>query len=309
MEEYNHIWDQVDKYKKKDNDLNFLQINSKQCSNCNIKNLHTLECELICHDCGLVIDSYKLIGGEYISTEIPTKYTPHNANNNTIQRLQQWTMYSNEEKSQYKLKKYTEQLCEKIDIDKTIISIVSNTVIEVMEIIKENDGAKRARVKDGIIIICIQYVSRYLNKNYDSVSLAKKMDLNIKYITKAEKIMLPLLNSNKIKFDKTHFLQTEQPFFFVEQIIQKYNLDIPKNIIIQVREVIDICNKLDILLDHTPQSIGICSFYFILKLNNVDLDIKLFIEIYNISLVTLLKTFNKLENYKPLFAKHNIIPL
>jgi transcription initiation factor TFIIIB Brf1 subunit/transcription initiation factor TFIIB len=218
-------------------------------------------------------------------------------------------MYTNEEKSQYKLKKYTETICEKLGIENHLIPIIANTVCNVMDIIKENEGTKRARVKDGIILSCIHYLSKYLDEKYDSVSLAKKLDLNIKYITKADKIILPLIHNGKLKLDKRSFLQTETPFFYVNQMIDKYNLNVPPVIITQVHRLINLCEEHDLLLDHTPQSVGICCFYYILKLNNIQIDVKIFIEIYNISAVTLFKTHSKLQNYQQLFKKHNIVAI
>ena len=73
--------------------------------------------------------------------------------------------------------------------------------------------------------------------------------------------------------------------------------------------LINICEENDLLLDHTPQSVGICCFYYILKLNNIEIDVKLFIEIYNISAVTLFKTHSKLQQHQLLFKRYNIIAL
>lgn len=313
MDQYTYIWQQLDQLNKENNNENNndninLKISNNICKNCNSTNLSNYDEDLVCNECGFVVDTFKLTGTIY-TTDQANVYVQNNSYNNSINKLQKWMMYNNEEKSQHKLKKYTEELCNKLEIEKLLLPFIFKTVVDVMEIIKENEGTKRARVKDGIIIVCIQYISRNFQKNYDSVSLARKIDLNIKYISKAEKIILPLIHSNKIKFDKANFLQTEHPFFFIDQVISKYNLNIPKDILCQVRHLIDLCSKYDLLLDHTPQSIGICCFYYILRLNNIELDIKLFIEIYKISMVTLLKTYTKLNNYTLLFEKESIIAL
>lgn len=311
MEDFQHIWEQFDKVQSEENEIPTKEKKTDICKNCKSLNIDSYERELICNNCGFVIESFNLIGNTYYFNEtssLSTQSINKNYSKN-ISKLQQWMMYSNEEKNQYKLKNYTQDLCEKLDIDKSIVDIISKTVIDVMEIIKENDGTKRARVKDGIIIVCIQYVSRKFQKNFDTVSLAKKIGLNVKYITKAEKIILPLLHSNKIKFDKTNFLHAEEPFYFIEQVICKYNLNIPKSIIFQLQQTIELCRQHDILLDHTPQSIGICCFYFILKLNNIELDTKMFTSLYNISMVTLLKTYGKLNNYSHFFEKNGIVAL
>jgi transcription initiation factor TFIIIB Brf1 subunit/transcription initiation factor TFIIB len=299
------IWQQFDSVKeqevtvKENTDL-------KCCINCKSKLSYQQDSETICTNCGSVLNKYNYVHS--YQDAIPFRHTSSSKFSN-IQRLQQWTMYTNEEKSQYKLKKYTETICEKLGIENHLIPIIANTVCNVMDIIKENEGTKRARVKDGIILSCIHYLSKYLDEKYDSVSLAKKLDLNIKYITKADKIILPLIHNGKLKLDKRSFLQTETPFFYVNQMIDKYNLNVPPVIITQVHRLINLCEEHDLLLDHTPQSVGICCFYYILKLNNIQIDVKIFIEIYNISAVTLFKTHSKLQNYQQLFKKHNIVAI
>lgn len=301
----NDIWKQFDSVNEESRtqEVN----NNICCPYCKITIEQNIDSDVICKDCGTVLRSYNYVHA--YQDNIPLRRTTTSSKFNNIQRLQQWTMYTNEEKSQYKLKKYTESICEKLGIEAHLVPIVANTVCTVMDIIKENEGTKRARVKDGIILSCIHYISKYLDEKYDSVTLAKQLDLNIKYITKADKIILPLIHNGKLKLDKRSFLQTETPFFYINQMIEKYNLQIPSFIITQVHRLINLCEEHDLLLDHTPQSVGICCFYYILKLNDIQIDVKMFIEIYNISAVTLFKTHSKLQNYQKLFERYNIVPI
>lgn len=298
------IWQQFDSIKEDTDKQEKIEV--AKCINCGSGIVYQQETETICRDCGSILNTYNYVHS--YQDVIPLRHTSSSKFSN-IQRLQQWTMYTNEEKSQYKLKKYTESICEKLGIENHLVPIIANTVCTVMDIIKENEGTKRARVKDGIILSCIHYLSKFLDEKYDSVTLAKKLDLNIKYITKADKIILPLIHNGKLKLDKRSFLQTETPFFYINQMIEKYNLNVPSFIITQVHRLINLCEEHDLLLDHTPQSVGICCFYYILKLNNIQIDVKIFIEIYNISAVTLFKTHSKLQNYQELFAKHNIVAI
>lgn len=308
------IWEQFDSIKNlQETELETVaqtagSTSDSVCRNCGhvCDTRFNTETESCCENCGIILSNHNFVHG--YQEIIPTRHTSSSKFGN-IQRLQQWTMYSNEEKSQYKLKKYTESICEKVGIEAHLVPFVCDTVCNVMDIIKENEGTKRARVKDGIIISCIHYLSKYLDQKYDSVSLAKRLGINIKYITKADKIILPLIHAGKLKFDKRSFLQTETPFFYVNQMIEQYHLQIPEFMITQVHRLINICEENDLLLDHTPQSVGICCFYYILKLNNIQIDVKLFIEIYNISAVTLFKTYSKLQNHQELFKRYNITPI
>ena len=228
-------------------------------------------------------------------------------------KMQEWMMWTNDEKNEYKLNKYTKELCEKLNILECIIGAVCNLVSHIMTAVKNGcDGPKRSRVKDGIIIVCIYYISKNTRSSYSYIELAKKIDLNMKYISKADKLIMELINSNKLQISNEFldkFLKTENPIDYVTRIIEKYNLNINDSIIEQVKSLIEICEDNDILLDHTPLSMGVSCFYYVLNINNIDINIKMFSELYDLSMVTVMKTYNKLKLHTKSFEKLNIICL
>jgi hypothetical protein len=162
----------------------------------------------------------------------------------------------------------------------------------VINIIKKTDGTKRARVKDGIILNCIYYVSK--NKHMQISFLAKKLNLDMKYVTRAEKLIVELINSKKLIFEKS-FLETNSPYTCVNAIIQKKNIKIDVEILQLFKKLINICEENDILLDHTPNAIGVCCLYYIFCLKNINIDAKKMGQLFSLSPVTILKTFNKLN--------------
>jgi len=230
--------------------------------------------------------------------------------NNRLMKMQEWMMWTNEEKNEYKLNKYIKELCEKLQIGESLIDSVCNLVSQVMTAIKNGcDGPKRSRVKDGIIIVCIYYISKGTSNVYSYMDLAKQIDLNMKYISKADKILMELINSHKLNLSKDfmdNFFKTENPIDYVTKIIDKYQLGINENILNQVIELISICEDNDILLDHTPLSVGVSCFYYILDINNIEINVKMFSELYDLSMVTVLKTFNKLKQHTRNFEKLGI---
>jgi transcription initiation factor TFIIIB Brf1 subunit/transcription initiation factor TFIIB len=226
-------------------------------------------------------------------------------NSGKLGKMQQWSMYTNKEKIDYKNANYIKELCEKLNVHHNFIEQIIDFVLKITEAIKEtNDGPKRARVKDGIIIMCIYYITKDTNNtNGNYIDMAKKINLDIKFITKADKLLLELINCNKLKFDKefmNKILYTETPINYVNKIIDKYsNFKQFPGLIDNVSHLINICEEYDILLDHTPIAIGSSCLYFIL--NNIfeqDLNIKIFAEMYNLSIVTIIKTIKKLEKHK-----------
>jgi hypothetical protein len=134
----------------------------------------------------------------------------------------------------------------------------------------------------------------------------------MKYISKADKLIMELISSNKLQLSQAfinNVFKTEEPIDYVTKIIDKYKLEIEKQLLEQVSELITICNDNDILLDHTPLSIGVSCFYYILDINKISINIKIFSELYDLSIVTVMKTFNKLKQYTPYFEKAGITQL
>lgn len=233
---------------------------------------------------------------------IPIRKT---CNSGKLGKMQQWSAYTNKEKIDYKNSNYIKELCEKLNVHSSFIDQIIDLVLKVIDAIKEtNDGPKRARVKDGIIIMCIHYITKNSQTKHGSyIEMSKKINLEMKFITKADKLLLELINCNKLKFDNSFMnkiLYTETPLNCVKIIIDKYpNFKEFPNLINKVETLIDICEEYDILLNHTPTAIGSSCLYFILNnVFNQDLNIKVFAEIYNLSIVTIIKTIKKLENNK-----------
>lgn len=265
-----------------------------------------------CNNCGLMLNDNQEFSS--YSYEEPIQYKScYTGNNTRLKKMQEWMMWTNEEKTEYKLNKYTKELCDKLQIHEQFVDAVCNLVSQVMNAIKSScDGPKRSRVKDGIIIVCIYYISKGSSNVYSYIDLAKKIDLNMKYISKADKVLMELINSNKLNLSSDfmeNFYKTENPIDYVTKIIDKYQLNIHKQILDQVIELINICEDNDILLDHTPLSVGVSCFYYILDINNIEINVKMFSELYDLSMVTVLKTFNKLKLHKANFEQFGILPL
>jgi transcription initiation factor TFIIIB Brf1 subunit/transcription initiation factor TFIIB len=270
-----------------------------QCKYCFSENLHTNYLDLICYDCGLVISSNYVTNCssfETVPEAIPKKKITNY--NNKISKMQDWYMWTNDEKNIYKLKIYVKNLCQRLKISEYLNEQIVNIVTMVMDTIKRNDGTKRARVKDGIIVICIYYVSKDTITPYSYMDMAKRLDLDIKYVTRAERLILELLNSKKLNLSKSVVLDTQKPYDYIINTIKSKNLNIDNQILEHTQSLITICEDNDILLDHTPLSVGVSCFYYILKSNNIDIDLKMFSELYDLSVVTVVKTYNKLKVYE-----------
>jgi transcription initiation factor TFIIIB Brf1 subunit/transcription initiation factor TFIIB len=267
---------------------------SSTCKNCKGNNLQYVRCDLTCCDCGLVMDNQLYDNVSFTNSE-ETQKGKYNITFHRMSKMQKWYMWSNEEKNNYKLTSYTETLCSELNIPESLVSSICETVVKVLNTIKKYDGTKRARVKDGIILVCIHYVTKHSSIPYLSAhKLAKKLNLNIKYITKAESIVLELVNCGKLNLDRNILLNVKTPYDFVLEGIKAKKIKVSNNLINTIKLLIQICEKHDLLLDHTPLSIGVACFYYIITMNHMNTDIKVLSEIFDLSSITILKSYNKL---------------
>jgi len=289
-------WLQLEQLQNESHDQKHI-IEEKICKQCHNNDIVQFQNESICSHCGLVIHSFLDTSCVSYENETVSSHTFNKTNkNDKMKKMQDWYMWTNEEKNAYKLAVYTKSLCKTLNITETFQQLIADTVIEVMTIIRKHDGTKRARVKDGIILCCIQYVTKTLQQELSAIGLAKKINLDIKYVTRAEKIILELVNSKKLLLNKSYILETKEPFSYVMDVINKKSIKVSDDILSKISNLINYCQTNDLLLDHTPLSIGVCCFYYVLKSHNMQIDMKVFSELYDLSIVTVIKTHNKLKS-------------
>lgn len=249
-----------------------------KCNNCNNNtNLSSFnDREVVCNLCGVVIVSYQIIN------ELSYNEKSHyNIEYNTLDE---------------KLTQYIKNICTKLDINKEYINDIVNFTQYIFKIIKKYDGTKRGNVKDGLILVCISYIYKYMNDSITVYELSKMYNIDNKYVNKAEKIILSLIHRKKIDMDKSLLLFSQQPIYYINSVIQKYNIVIDEKIKSDILYILDDIKNKNKLSQHNPISIASTSFYFVLKQNNINIDIKFISHIFNISNVTIIKSFNNLIN-------------
>jgi transcription initiation factor TFIIIB Brf1 subunit/transcription initiation factor TFIIB len=270
-------------------------INNNACKRCGGINLKQDNIETVCLDCAVVQDDMIFLTQAF--TQESTRSAKPSKSSSHITRLNNWYMWSNEEKNAHKLINYTKDICHKLNIPEAYISNISNTVVMVLMTIKKHDGTKRAKVKDGIILSCIQYVTQGTGTLFRAVDMARKLNMEIKYISKAERIIHELVISKKLAMDKFTFSQSHTSMEYVLHAIHKHKMQIPHTIVEQVEELISLCEQTDVVSDHTPLSIGVACLYYVLKQSNVNFNEDAFAQMYNLSSVTITKTCNKISTW------------
>ena len=295
-------WQDFESIKYKSCDVSY---NETSCSTCKANNIKIDDNQVTCMECGLVLSrEYIMVNNVYEKQNIQMK--SGRGEYSKIKRMEDWFMWSNEEKTSYKLNCYTQKFCKQLGIPEQYIANIINITTTVFSIIKQNYGMKRSKVKDGIILACIGIISKQIGLNMSYLDMTKTIGLDVKYVTRGEGFILELINAKKLKIDKDIVMKSHSPYQHVLDTIYKKGLNISDDILDKIKLLIEICEDNDILMDHTPMSIGVSCFYYVLKTMKHDIDIKIFSDINDISLVTVTKTYNKLKIYEKEFAKYNI---
>ncbi len=156
--------------------------------------------EYVCINCGLLSNEKYISDQEPFSLQTQTNYN----NNKNSQKMKRYYNWTNEEIQLYNLGIYIKAFCIKINLSENLIENTKSISIIVLNAIKKYDCAKRSKVKDGVILMCIQYIS-----NNNALKLSKQIGLNIKYIKNAEQMIYELVNNNKLDLDKEKFLRVK----------------------------------------------------------------------------------------------------
>jgi len=287
------IWNQLDSLKAIE-ECDEIKV---KCVQCEQSAFEIISNEKVCTNCGLVSDQSVSFVNESFEPEIQRRY---NNKHDKLSKMQEWYMWSNEEKSNYKVQLYVQDFCSQLGIPEMLVQRVYETVLTINNAVKKFEGTKRAKVKDSIILLCIEMVS----KDFSAIKLAKSIKLEAKFISKAEQIIIELVNSKKLDLKKTDVHGVKTPLECIREGLRKRNINIDDRLIYKVKCLIDICDSHDLLIDHSPLSIGVGCLYYILQKYNINIEARVIADIYSLSHVTVLKTFNQLTPFKDIITKN-----
>lgn len=180
-------------------------------------------------------------------------------------QIQSWNNYSKEEKKKYQLHKHIKERCELYNLPDNLIDKISNVVYKILILIEEVcDGVKRGKVKDGIILTSIRYVC-YLEHFELNEAVVENNLLDKKYISKANKMIMELVNLNKLQlYDFNNYIhsytQEKQYHLSNKQDAQNHE------------KLVQYCHETDLLLEHSEKMIRIACLYYILYMKGESLN-------------------------------------
>jgi transcription initiation factor TFIIIB Brf1 subunit/transcription initiation factor TFIIB len=302
----------------------------KQCPECNsFENINNYTTGYVtCVDCGQAIDNILDANPEWrqyeddgrgggdiarcsqaVSKLIPQSSTGtrHVASGyGKLQKLQNWNFMPYRERSLNDVFKLISSRCEKFGIKKNIqddAKIIYKSVNECTHKLGKNKGKPiitRGKNRLGIIGSCVFLACRknkltYLPKEIADIFTLKHTELN-----RGCKSLLKLLKARNFSIDTG----TSKPEHFINRYCNL--LHIRSNFTEQSLKIVRNIEKLNLVSEHTPFSIAATAVLVMAEVNKIgSLTKKKIAEEFNISEVTITKTYKKIELFKNILSDDN----
>ena len=219
-----------------------------------------------------------------------------------VKMLKSWGQISYKEKSLSEVLNDIETKCKKYNITKAIIDNTKILYKNIREL--KNDNGKNIIIRGinrkQIIAACL-YFGAILQKFPRSTrEVADIFGLDIKHVTKGCKNFLDIMNDNYIVFD----IKPAHGSEFIDRYGTK--LKLTKETIQLSKNILENSIKLDLTTDHQATSLAAASISLAIVILKENINKKLISELFNISDVTIGKTYNKMIPYKNIIVDNEL---
>lgn len=316
IDTYSTIIDQL--YNDNDNDKDYSdKICSIWCNKCNDDKIieDTTHGNLVCTGCGDIISNLVDSHAEWrnydddnkknnrcslpISSLLPqsSSATSIGGCSSRVKTLHAWSLVPYNERSLKEVFDKIEACCEIGSIEKCIqhdAKITYKLISDCKHITGNNIGKKiiiRGKNRNGLIAACILNACKKKFKTRSPKEIAKIFDLEYTDITKGCKLFKKLAKLKQLDCK----LNPSTP----EQFILRYcnELKIKYEFTQQAVKIAENVQKLAIAAVHTPLSLATGSIYLMISLNKLNISKKTIADKFDVSQVTISKTFRKLEPF------------
>ena len=223
-----------------------------------------------------------------------------------IRLLQNWNHMPYKERSLSNILYHIERSLKKYKITKAIIDnakILYKNISDLKHISGPNKDKyiiTRGINRYGIIAACAYYGAKLQGHIRTIKEIAEIFNLKIPQLTRGCRKFLNLLNNKEIIAN----IKSSQPYEFINRFSYKLNLNSE-----QLQHAINISKniiKLDIASDHQPISLAAASLLLAINVFNININKKLISEIFDISEVTIIKTYKNIHQYKKIIINNNL---
>ena len=313
---------------KKDSKSNILE----KCVNCSSTEIHADQQDGVvrCDDCGLKIcdlldrnpdwnsvnstcDNISRCGAPtsyyYPQSSLGTKVT--NGRFSKISILERWSQMPYKERSRYEVLKYIDTVCKLAGIPQPIIDNGKNIFNELSLKTRKIAGDEGITVdknikirgynRRGIISACILNGSNLQGKPMTPKEVGKVFGITEKQVTKGNRKLRDMLIDDTI-ISNIKSCQSDEYIDRKEYIsmlkFDKVQIELAKKIAKNVK-------RLDIATDHQPASLAAGSVMLMATILNLSLSKKKISDTFDISQVTIIKTYRKIFPYRKLLISND----
>ena len=308
----NELYSLEDSFKEKD--INKNKTNTLQwCRDCNDNNIiiNSAKGYFSCGTCGENLGHFVDTSSNYIDmddkhssnqgTILVSKSLPETTSqiiikgmyNNNIRRLQNWNSISYKEKKLNDVFRTIQNACSLKNIYKCVEDTAKIMYKQIYDNKKDNEKNTifRGLNYKSLIASCLFMACKTNNYIISMKEIALLFELKKTDMKRGMKIFKNLSKQKKFNLKIT----INKPEDFIKGCFEKININ--KCFFDQTIQLVMNIQKIQIANSHTPISIAIGAIYLVIYMNNVNISKKELSRIFDISQVTIKKTFNKLEPF------------
>ena len=308
-----------------------LEIKNKICKSCKSDKLviDNLKGYLVCSECAVINQEFLNENPEFIHDEenngngssrygCPSNYFfPKSAlgtriaskGYNKVIALQRQGQMPYLEKSLLDQLERIQSRCKKYGITQTIIDsakILYKKVNDSKHIRGKRKGKNmimRCINRRSMIAACVFYACKMQKEPRSPKEIADIYDLEIKHVHRGCRKILDYIDLNSTFYQ----IRNSQAADFIERLSKK--MDIDKKYIDIAKDVCNNIHKLDIASTHEPPSIAAGCILLVANTYNINISKKQISEIFDISDVTISKTYRKIHPYYKIILNNKVTDL
>ena len=305
-------------------------INKSICKNCKSPNLviDNSKGHMVCTDCAVINEEYldenpDLINNDNEGSNNSRYGTPSSfffpkaslgtkiasKGYNRLSLLQKQGQMPYKEKSLMDVLETIQTKCKKYGITQTIIDSAKILYKKVSESVHSKGKRKGKNIimrcinRRSMIAACLFHACKLQKETRSPKEIADIYDLEIKHVNRGCRKFCDIIDSNMLFYQ----IKSSQSSDFIERFARKLNID--KKYIDIAKDVSTNIHKLDLASTHEPPSVAAGCILLVAQYYNIQLLKKQISDIFQISDVTISKTFRKIWPYHKIVLSNKITSL
>lgn len=302
---------------------------NKMCINCKSDDLviDNIKGHMVCSECGVINEEYLDEKPEFsndnegsnsrygcpsnfflpkssLGTKIASK------GYNKLKLLNQQGQMPYKEKSLLEVLEYRIQSkCKNYAITQTIIDSAKILYKKVSEAVHSKGKRKGKNIimrcinRRSMIAACVFYACKLQNDTRSPKEIADIYELEIKNVNRGCRNFCDIIDSNSLFYQ----IKSSQSVDFIERFGKKLNIN--KDYINIAKDIAINIHKLDIASTHEPPSVAAGCIVLVSNIYNIDISKKEISDIFEISDVTISKTYRKIYPYHKILLSNKITDL